>query len=537
MKQSKLLAMVLMASMVFGLLGAVGVGKASAAPIGPSDFLKTSGKQIKNNYGSGSTVSLHGTNLGGWLMEENWMSPLGGKDEWTVRGTLLSRFGAGTTDSIKSAYQDVWIQASDLDTIKNMGLNFIRVPIYWENMMNRDGTMKSDAYSFAKLDWLVASAQSRGLYVLLDLHGTPGNLNGWQSSGREGVNELWSNTTYQNWTVQIWQRLATHFKDNPTIAGYDLLNEPVSNNSSLSISQMYDRLYKAVRAIDPDHMIYVEAFGYWNNIVSPSTYGWTNVVYEVHSYDWNDTNYTSQSNSINQWFTDMIWHQNNWNVPVYTGEFTLFTHNDLWEKWLSGLDALDVSWTNWSYKVTSGGNWGLYQNNTNPYPDVNNDSVATIQSKLTKFSTNYFQPNTALINIVKAYAKLNAPSSLQAKANNQYVTAENNGAAPLVANRTAVGTWEKFIMVTNADGTVSFLSLANNKYVSADLNNNGRLIAQAQGIAAWEKFRKFTNADGTLSFQSVANNLYVSADLNVNMLIANRTSISGWEAFVVSSAP
>ncbi|WP_254776896.1 glycoside hydrolase family 5 protein [Paenibacillus sp. yr247] len=56
------------------------------------------------------------------------------------------------------------------------------------------------------------------------------------------------------------------------------MNEPVSNNSNLSISQMYDRLYKAVRAIDPDHMIYVEAFGYWNNIVSLSTYGWTKLI-------------------------------------------------------------------------------------------------------------------------------------------------------------------------------------------------------------------------------------------------------------------
>ncbi|WP_435164092.1 cellulase family glycosylhydrolase [Paenibacillus glycanilyticus] len=536
MKLRKVLTLAVTACLAVGMMGSIKVQHADAA-IGASDFLKTNGKQIKNNNGNGSVVSLHGTNLGGWMMEENWMSPLGGTDEWTVRGTLINRFGSSAVDSLKDSYQDLWIQASDLDTIKSMGLNFIRVPIYWENMMNRDGTMKSDAVSFGNLDWLVSNAQSRGLYVLLDLHGVPGNMNGWQSGGREGANELWSNTTYQNWVVQLWQRIATHYKGNPTIAGYDLLNEPVSNNGSLSISQMYDRLYKAVRAIDPDHMIYVEAFGYWNNIVAPSTYGWTNVVYEVHSYDWNDTDWNSQNNSINQWFSDMIWHQNNWNVPVYSGEFTLFTHNDLWEKWLSGLDALDVSWTNWSYKVTSGGNWGLYQNNTNPFPNVSSDSIATMQSKLSKFTTNNFTPNTTLINMFKAYAKLNAPSSLQAKANNLYVTAENTGDSPLVANRTSVGTWEKFIVVTNADGTVSFLSLANNKYVSADLNNNGRLIAQAQGIAAWEKFTKSTNADGTVSFKSVANNKYVSADLNLGMLIANRDSVSGWEAFNLTAAP
>lgn len=539
MKFTKVLSLMLVICFAFGLLVTANPTTARAA-IGASDFLKTSGTVIKNNNGSGSIVNLHGTNLGGWLLEENWMSPLGGVDEWTVRQTLTNRFGAATTDSIIAGYQDTWIQASDLDNIKNMGLNFVRVPIYWENLMNRDGSMKSDAVSFRKLDWLVTQAQQRGIYVLLDLHGVPGNDDGWQSGGRDGVNELWSNTTYQAWTVQIWQRLATHYKGNPTIAGYDLLNEPVSNNSNLSISQMYDRLYKAVRAIDPDHMIYVEAFGYWDNIVSPSTYGWTNVVYELHNYNWSNTDYNSQSASVNQWFTDIIWHQQNWNIPVFAGEFTLWDFNDLWEKYLSGLDALGVSWTNWTYKVTGGGNWGLYQNNSNAFPDINNDSASTISSKLTKFATSYFQANTTLQNIFKSYSNLAGTSSIKAVANNNYVTAENAGANPLIPNRTTVGGWEKFILVNNADGTVSFLSMANNKYVTADLNQGGRLIARAQGIAGWEKFKKVTNPDGTVAFQAMANNLFVCADLNVESgtLVANRTSVGGaWESFVITAAP
>jgi len=538
MKFTRLLSLMLAVCLLSAWVLIAKPNTASAA-IGASDFLKTSGTLIKNNKGSGSVVSLHGTNLGGWLLEENWMSPLGATDEWTARGTLLNRFGAATTDSIYAGYQDVWIQSSDLDNIKNLGLNLVRVPIYWENLMNRDGSMKPDSVAFRKLDWLVTQAQQRGIYVLLDLHGVPGNDDGWQSGGREGANEVWSNTTYQNWVVQIWQRLATHYKGNPTIAGYDLLNEPVSNNGSLSISQFYDRLYKAVRAIDVDHMIYVEAFGYWNNIVSPSTYGWTNVVYELHNYDWNASDYNSQSNSINTWFADIVWHQNNWNVPVFAGEFTLFEFNDLWEKYLSGLDALNVSWTNWSYKVTGGGNWGLYNNNSNPFPNLNSDSAATISSKLTKFSTNYFQVNTNLQKIFKAYGSLAGTSSLKAMANNYYVSADNYGNNPLIADRTAVQAWEKFIVITNADNTVSFLSMANNKYVTADLNQGGKLIARAQGIAAWEKFKRINNSDGTVSFQAVANNQYVCADLNTGAptLIANRTSISGWEKFVLASAP
>jgi hypothetical protein len=38
--------------------------------------------------------------------------------------------------------------------------------------------------------------------------------------------------------------------------------------------------------------------------------------------------------------------------------------------------------------------------------------------------------------------------SLRANANGQFVTAENAGASPLIANRTAIGPWEEFDLMT-----------------------------------------------------------------------------------------
>lgn len=122
---------------------------------------------------------------------------------------------------------------------------------------------------------------------------------------------------------------------------------------------------------------------------------------------------------------------------------------------------------------------------------------------------------------------------------NEYVSADDYGANPLIANRTAAQAWETFQLVTNPDGTVSFLSLANNTYVSADLNRGGTLVAEASGILAWEKFREVTNSDGTVSFQALANNQYVSADLNTGAptLIANRGAIDTWEKFIITPFP
>ncbi|KPL91945.1 cellulase family glycosylhydrolase [Herpetosiphon geysericola] len=648
---------------------------AAQAAFGAGDFLKANGPTVRNNSGNGTVVTLKGTNLGGWLLQEGWMSPLGypalprtnwtasgsaagasaaidgnpatrwtsnapqanGQwfqvdlganqavervtidagsstgdyprqyqvqafinnawltvgsgsgtsqvvtvqfnstqvtrlirvlqtgssgswwsihefnaqiaDEFNLRQALTSRFGSSTADSLIAGYQDTWIQASDLDTIKAMGLNMVRVPIHWLVLMNPNGTMKSDAEAFRKLDWLISESSKRNLYVMLDLHGAPGAACPWHSCGQTGTNQLWTNATYQNWTVQIWERLATRYRGNPTVAAYDLLNEPLLSNGEAETAQQirqkfdfFDRLYDAVRAKDPDHMIVMAAFYDWYQALSPATYGWTNVMYQLHHYnfdtvnDWNVTNNFIQS-ALDKYATFI----NDWNVPGFAGEYWFSTHYDLYEKFMSGLNALNVSWTNWTYKVNGGGNWGFYQNNTQAIPDLLNDSAPTIADKWSRFSTNYFQPNTQFQNTVRAYAPEGSWVALQAGANSNYVSADNYGNNPLVANRPTIQGWEKFRMITNPDGTVSFMAMANNKYVVADLNQGGRLVAQSRGVLGWEKFRRVELGNGTFGLQAMANNKYVTTDLNSGspVLIANRDAIGGaWEAFTfVATAP
>jgi beta-glucanase (GH16 family) len=122
--------------------------------------------------------------------------------------------------------------------------------------------------------------------------------------------------------------------------------------------------------------------------------------------------------------------------------------------------------------------------------------------------------------------------AIRASANNSFVSAENAGASPLVANRATAAGWEHFEVIENSDGTISLQALVNGRYVSADLNNGGRLIASRTSIGTWEKFRRITQPGGTVALQAVANNLYVAADLNQgSVLIANRASPSTWERF------
>ncbi len=381
---------------------ASGSGYPSATPI---NFPAVSARYIK--------ITQTGSSSSWWSVDE--LNVYLNNDDYDMYNEYEARFGDATTQSLLSTYQNSWIQSSDLDNIAAMGMNFVRLNIGWNTLLNADGTWRSNA--FTEIDWLVQQAAQRHIYVLLDLHTLPGGDCPWESCGREGENpnEFWNNSTYQDWVNNIWSVMAARYAGNPWVAGYDLMNEPLLsyNETAAQIQQKndyYNRLYNTVRAVDPDHTIFMEAFFGWSNIASPSTYGWTNVAYELHPYDMPDgLDWTAQNSLVQSQLSSVAAQQAAWDVPVLYGEYQLYEYDDVWSEFMAGLNALHVSWCNWSYKVTGGqfdgggGYWGFYNSDPNPVPVINNDNSSTINSKLAMFATSDFQPNTSFINDVEKF--------------------------------------------------------------------------------------------------------------------------------------
>ncbi|MDX6352178.1 MAG: hypothetical protein QOF84_6968 [Streptomyces sp.] len=122
--------------------------------------------------------------------------------------------------------------------------------------------------------------------------------------------------------------------------------------------------------------------------------------------------------------------------------------------------------------------------------------------------------------------------TLRAHANNDYVTADNAGADPLIANRTSVGTWEKFDVIDAGSGHIALRAKANGKYVTAENAGADPLIANRASVGPWETFKLVTNSSGTVSLLAQINGKYVTAENGGDKaLIANRTSIGTWEQF------
>ncbi|WP_454050135.1 cellulase family glycosylhydrolase [Cellulomonas sp. Marseille-Q8402] len=348
-------------------------------------------------------------------------------DEYNTRRVLTERFGTAVADSLVAGYQDAWLQESDLDVIRGVGMNMVRVPVDWQVLMRPDGTMRPDQDAFRRLDWLLAEAGERGIYVVLDLHGAPGAACPWHSCGQAGSNALWSDAVQQERTVRIWQRIAARYAGNPTVAAYDLLNEPlVTMGAGESAEQtrqkfdLYDRLYDAVRAVDPDHVVVVAAFYTWENALPPSSYGWTNVMYQTHHYRFSATgDHAAMQQFVDDELARLSQYRALWQVPVYAGEFHMGEFDDLYSRWLTGLNGIHAAWSTWTYKVRGGGHWGLFQDNAGPVPDLAADTPETIAATWARFATSGFVPNTRLQDVLRAAAAPRAtptvPSTIEAE--------------------------------------------------------------------------------------------------------------------------
>lgn len=541
-----LLTIALCFSMVLTNFGSPAeTAKAASVGFTKDDFLKTNGTTIRNLSGQGEAVYLRGTNAGGWLVQESWMNPSNARDQKTIMNTFSQRFGNTVRDQLLGVYEDNYWTEQDFDNCAEMGMSVIRLPFTYMNLCDDNGNLKSNA--FERLDWFVENCNERGIYVILDLHGTFGSQNGMDHSGEvnDGYQLYW-NDYNRSKTIWLWEQIASHYNGNPAVAGYDILNEPgIKAATTYDLHwKLYDEIYDAIRKVDSDHIIIMESCWGTDNLPNPATYGWENVVYEYHHYPWNAvSDYNGQVSACDS-FVNSIKNSTH-NVPTFVGEFTCFALSDAWNYTLNSFNANGFHYTSWSYKVTGNSSWGIYNHNPDKV-DIYNDSAETIRSKWSTVGANYAWKNTQIYNALKSKLPgtvtpfdkdISEYVGVQASGNGKYVCAENTGASPLVANRDSAQGWEQYKIVYNGDNTISLLSCANGKYLCAVIDENNQLLARSSKIDAWEKFYVNAVNDSEITLQAVANNKYVTVNANNSVLYADGENASAANAkFTIKNA-
>ena len=113
-----------------------------------------------------------------------------------------------------------------------MGFNTVRVPLDYRQFSDVDymGEVKS-SNKFNILDRLFGWCRDAGLYVILDMRGTPG---GQTDDGRDngfGYPWLLTDRTYQSEFIKIWSAIASQYRNEKQLLGYELIDAPLSDAS------------------------------------------------------------------------------------------------------------------------------------------------------------------------------------------------------------------------------------------------------------------------------------------------------------------
>lgn len=115
------------------------------------------------------------------------------------------------------------------------------------------------------------------------MHAVPGGQNpDWHSDNPTGYAAFWDYKDHQDRTIWLWEQIATRYRDNPWVAGYNPLNEPC-DPEHVRLPAFYARIEKAIRKIDPDHILWLDGNTFameWKGFdeVLP------NSVYAMHDY-------------------------------------------------------------------------------------------------------------------------------------------------------------------------------------------------------------------------------------------------------------
>lgn len=302
--------------------------------------------QVQNNQWlneQGVQVDLRGINLGNWLALESWMFAVddgdtalgeGMGDQCTFENTLVERFGEDYKESILTLMRDGFVTEKDWDEMADAGFNLVRLPFYYDLLLDESSSelaLNDDAWDY--LDQAIAQAKQRNMYLILDMHGTPGRQSNEHHTGCADINEFWDNPENMTNTQWLWQQIAQRYQGEPTVAAYGLLNEPWGSDAT-TLQESLIELYDAVREVDEDHLILLHLYSGGSEQIElwgdPEKLGMDNVAFEAHPYPglfgWGERDYETHSEWLNcgtlgvsgvcEWQTELL----KTNTPLLVGE-------------------------------------------------------------------------------------------------------------------------------------------------------------------------------------------------------------------------
>ncbi|WP_161539554.1 glycoside hydrolase family 5 protein [Paramagnetospirillum kuznetsovii] len=335
---------------VIGVMAALCLWAAPAAA--QQGFIHAQGRVLADE--SGNEFAIRGIGLGNWLMTEGYMFKFKkAKAPRQISALVETLVGHDDAERFWELFRDRYVGRNDIRLIKQSGLNTVRVPLHYGLFLGQNDPLGADSLrptsfegpGWALLDRLIGWCREDGLKVLIDLHAAPGGQTGINHDDSTGFPLVFYVPRERRRTEELWREIARRYRDDPTVLGYELLNEPISTYNDEDVlnphlETYYRELTEAVRAVDPNHLIFLASPQWGQNMGVFGPPFTRDLVYVFHEF-WS----TTERDAIQDYINFSLLHR----VPILLGEAGEF--NNQWNRAFRALnERFGFGWSFWSYK-------------------------------------------------------------------------------------------------------------------------------------------------------------------------------------------
>ncbi|MCX5644784.1 MAG: cellulase family glycosylhydrolase [Phycisphaerae bacterium] len=326
-----------------------GIALACSQALGAVTFLRTQGQDMVDE--SGRKVLLQGVGLGNWMLPEGYMWRFGGQADRPrrIEKVVSDLIGPENAARFWSGFRQNYVTEADIARIAELGFNSVRPALNARLFLTEGDNAAYVEEGFQLLDHLVGWCRTHNLYVIIDMHGAPGGQTGANiDDSPNDQPELFMDKKNQDRLVDLWVKIAGRYQNEPTVAGYDLLNEPLPQRTGAAakykdqLEPLYKRITTAIREVDKRHMITVEGCDWANDWSVFSAPFDNNLFYQFHYYCWDRP---SKLNDI----TRFLDRRKELNAPVWVGE-TGEKDNAIYWATMQYFETNNIGWSFWPWK-------------------------------------------------------------------------------------------------------------------------------------------------------------------------------------------
>ena len=180
------------------------------------------------------------------------------------------------------------ISVDDIRDLSTWGVNVIRYSMTWNgpaDTATREEYMAWLDQAMGRFDSLVVPLNEAKIKVVLNLYTPPG---GFISTSSPPYHRLFGEQWTQDAFREAWIKIAEHYRGNPTVWAFDLVNEPAQKKVAKGLKNWRDlseEVIGLIRSIDPDRPVIVESlYGNQGYFKALKKIPLDNIIYSFHYY-------------------------------------------------------------------------------------------------------------------------------------------------------------------------------------------------------------------------------------------------------------